>query len=656
MRSLFKLLCIALGLFIFIGNVNADVTLPKIISCNMVLQRNTEFKIWGWADKGEKVSVTFNNVTRSTKTSSDGKWMVTFPYMNLGGPFKMSISGKNEIELTNIMLGDVWVCSGQSNMEWPLARANNAEKEIAAANYPDIRLFHAPRNIQFKPVDDISSGEWKVCLPETVSNFSAVGYFFGRYIHQETDVPVGLLFTSWGGTNVETWTSEESAVEVRELADRLKGMKNYDPEKELAKRKARMDSIIKVFGTDEQGMVDGKAIWADADLDDSHWMEMKIPTLWEDAGLDGLDGFVWFRKEFELPDEVVSKGIIIHLGPIDDSDITWINGTKVGEMEQKYNENRIYKVSAEVLNPGRNVITVRVEDTGGGGGLWGKPEELKVVAENLEILLAGIWKFRISSSEINVDYTSTVGPNSFPTLLFNGMIHPFLNYAVKGAIWYQGESNASRAYQYRTLFPLMIRDWRKQWNNPDMPFFFVQLANYMQPPVEPGESEWAELREAQLMTLQLPNTGMAVTIDIGEANDIHPRNKQDVGKRLALAALKAAYGKDIVYSGPIFKEMTISGNKAILAFDHIGSGLKTCDRYGYVKGFAIAGADRKFYWAKAYIDNDSVVVYNNKATDPVAVRYGWADNPDDLNLYNKESLPASPFRTDDWPGVTADRK
>jgi sialate O-acetylesterase len=656
MKKFLKFICILIILFLFISHAFADVRLPKILSSNMVLQRDTEFRIWGWADKGEKVTVVFNNVTRSVKTSADDRWIVTFPAMKAGGPYKMVITGKNKIELINILMGDVWVCSGQSNMEWPLSQANNAEEEIAAANYPDIRLFHAPRNIQFKPADDVQSGEWKVCSPETVSNFSAVGYFFGRFLYKEIDVPVGLLFTSWGGTNVETWTSEESANEVKELADKLIRMKNFDPDKELARRKVKMDSIINVFGTDESGMVNGKAVWADADLDDSRWMEMKLPTLWEDAGIDGLDGFVWFRKEVQLPKKVASEGITLHLGQIDDSDITWINGIKVGEMQNKYNENRIYRVSPDIFKPGRNVITVRVEDTGGGGGIWGMAEEMKVIADDLEIPLAGIWKFRISSSEINVDYTSSLGPNSFPTLLFNGMIHPFLNYSVKGAIWYQGEANASRAYQYRTLFPLMIRDWRKQWNNPDMPFFFVQLANYMQPPVEPGESEWAELREAQLMTLQLPKTGMAVTIDIGEANDIHPRNKQDVGKRLALAALKIAYDKDIVYSGPLFNRMTVSGNKAILEFNNTGGGLTVNDRYGYVKGFAIAGADRKFYWAKAYIEHNSIVVSCDKVTVPVAVRYGWADNPDDVNVYNAEGLPASPFRTDEWPGITVDKK
>ena len=652
MKNPFKLLLFSFICLMIMPAAFSNVRLPRILSSNMVIQRNTEFKIWGWADKGEKISVSFNELKRSTKAGKDGKWMVIFPAMKEGGPYSMLIKGKNEIKLTNIMFGDIWVCSGQSNMEWPLSRTNNAEDEIASANYPDIRLFQCPHNIQFAPVDDVESGEWKVCTPETVRNFSAVGYLFGRGIHNEVDIPIGLLFTAWGGTNVETWTSMESISEVKDFDGLLQEMKNYDPEKIISKRKAQIDSILKSFGTDEKGMVGEKALWADPGLDVSQWKNMELPALWESAGLYGLDGVVWFRKGFELTREIASKGIVLYLGPIDDSDITWINGKKVGETKDKYNEDRKYEIPADILKPGINIITVRVEDTGGGGGLYGKPDQMKIVSGDFKLSMAGQWKFRLSSSDVKVDLTSFVGPNSYPTLLFNGMIHPFLNYPVKGAIWYQGESNAGRAHQYRTIFPLLINDWRTKWNNPEMPFMFVQLANYMKPPVEPGESEWAELREAQLMTLKLPKTGMAVIIDIGEANDIHPKNKQDVGKRLALAALKIAYGKDIVHSGPVYKSMAVSGNKVTVDFDYIGSGLKCYDRYGYLKGFSIAGNDRKFHWAKAYIENNKVVVYNDKVNNPIAVRYGWADNPDDVNLYNNEDLPASPFRTDDWPGIT----
>jgi sialate O-acetylesterase len=332
-----------------------------------------------------------------------------------------------------------------------------------------------------------------------------------------------------------------------------------------------------------------------------------------------------------------------------------VNGVEVGETLNQYNEARNYKLSGGVLRAGENTVAIRVEDTGGGGGLWGEPEELFLETGAGRLPLAGEWLFRVSSEGFKVNVQQALHPNSKPTLLYNGMIHPLLNYAVLGAIWYQGEANASRAYRYRTRFPNMIRDWRNKWNNPDMGFYFVQLANFMQPRPQPGDSEWAELREAQLMTLSLPKTGMAVAIDIGEADDIHPRNKQDVGKRLALAALRDTYGKDVVFSGPVFRSMEMDGSKAILEFDPMGSGLMVKDKYGYVKGFAMAGEDRVFHWAKGKRDGNRIILGAEEVEAPVAVRYGWADNPDDVNLYNQEGLPASPFRTDDWPGITANK-
>ncbi len=634
----------------------AEVRLPKIISSNMVLQRNAECRIWGWADKGEQVTVSFRDTEESTKADKNGKWLISLPAMKEGGPYQMKIKGKNTILLENILIGDVWVCSGQSNMEFPVSRTDNAEAEIEAADYPGIRLFSAPKNVQFKPVDDVESGEWQECSPSTLSNFSAVGYFFGRHVHKETGVPIGLLHTSWGGTIVETWISAGSIGQVEEFKERVDNLKTAKPEEELARKKAELDELVKKYGGDEPGMVDGEALWAAPDLDMSSWGEMELPVLWENAGLVGLDGVVWFRKEFELDEATAGKDLILELGPIDDSDITWVNGHKVGEMKNLYSQPRIYRLPAAYLKTGKNVIAVRVEDTGGGGGLYGNPNQIKLVTGETSIGLAGKWRFKVSPVDLTMNIQNSIGPNSNPTLLYNGMIHPFLNFSIRGAIWYQGESNAGRAYQYRYIFPLLITDWRDKWNNPDMPFFFVQLANYQKANDKPGESDWAELREAQLMTLSLPNTGMAVIIDIGEADDIHPTNKQDVGMRLALSALHVAYGKDIVYSGPVYKTMKIDGPNAILEFDHVGSGLTVHDRYGYVNGFAMAGKDKKFHWAKGFIRDNKVILSCDRVPEPMAVRYGWANNPDDVNLYNMEGLPASPFRTDDWPGVTYGRK
>ena len=636
--------------------LKAEVRLPHIIGGNMVLQRNQELRIWGWAQRMEKVTVHFNEVVESTRAGLDGKWLITLPAMEAGGPYTMKVRGRNIIELENILIGDVWVCSGQSNMEYRVEAFPWAGEEAPRADYPEIRLFTVPKSTQLQPVDEITGGEWQVCNPETVLPFSAVGYFFGRHIHKEVGVPIGLLNTNWGGTNIETWTSGESIGQVPEFTERVAGLADFSQEEEIERRKAEMKETIDKYASDEPGIKDGRAIWAEPELDLEGWGRMEIPQFWEGADLPGLDGIVWFRLEIDLPAEVARRGITLELGPIDDSDWTWVNGHKVGETMQKYNLDRVYEVPAEYLNAGKNVIAVRVEDTGGGGGFHGSSEQMQIISADFMIPLAGEWHFRVSPVELDLNIGAVLGPNSNPTLLFNGMIHPLLNFRVKGAIWYQGESNASRAYQYRELFPLMIGDWRKHWEYPDMPFVFVQLANFMEAPNKPGESSWAELREAQSMALSLSYTGMAVAIDIGEADDIHPINKQDVGKRLALAALNIAYGRDLVFSGPVYKDMIIAGDNAILSFDHVGGGLKAKNRYGYLNGFAIAGEDSVFHWARAYIKGDKVFVFSDKVKQPVAIRYGWADNPDDVNLYSIDGLPASPFRTDDWPGVTQGRK
>jgi sialate O-acetylesterase len=345
------------------------------------------------------------------------------------------------------------------------------------------------------------------------------------------------------------------------------------------------------------------------------------------------------------------KDAVLYLGMIDDSDMSWVNGNLVGETKQKYNDLRKYAVAASFLKPGKNVITVRVEDTGGGGGIWGEEKFMKIETSAGIISLAGDWKFQLSPVGFKLN-DSRYNPNMFPTLLFNGMINPVKNFTMQGAIWYQGENNAWRAKTYKTLFPLMINDWRRQFSNPDLAFMYVQLANFMSAKNIPEESAWAELREAQNAALSLPKVGMAVIIDLGDSSDIHPRNKKDVGYRLSLPASKLVYGENLVYSGPMFKSMLINGTQAILSFDHTGSGLLTKNKYGYIMGFQMAGEDKKFYWAKAKIEGDKVVAECEQVKKPMAVRYAWSDNPEDASLYNKEGLPTSPFRTDNWPGIT----
>ena len=648
-----------LSILLLVANIGyCNITMPFIFSSNMVLQRGQEIPIWGWASPGERVSVTLNNQKVNTKTGKDGKWSLKLKPESAGGPFTLAVKGKNSIELENVLVGDVWICSGQSNMEWPVSSSNSASKEIAGADYPDIRLFTVPKKIDKRPVDNTDPAEWLVCTSETIGPFSAVGYFFGRQLNQELDVPIGLINTSWGGTIVETWASAESIQNDPDLGDDLKELNDLDIEKANEQLLKEFEQWHVSFTQMDAGYKEGAYIWAKPGTDYSQWEEIELPALWEDSGLENMDGVVWFAKEIELTQSLAQSGFELNLGPIDDSDIVWINGSKVGETFNVYNRHRKYQVDPDNLKNGINTIVIRVEDYAGGGGIYGDASQMKIVSASNSMSLAGTWKYKIGTDKLPPNKPSiNFGPNSYPTLLFNAMINPLLPYGIKGAIWYQGESNAGRAYQYRRLFPLLITDWRNHWQQGDFPFLFVQLANFMQSVDVPAESAWAELREAQTMTLSLPNTGMATIIDIGEADDIHPRNKQDVGKRLALSAFKIAYGKDIVFTGPTYESIQIDGQKAIVKFNNTGSGLLVKDKYNYLKGFTIAGDDKVFHWAKAeIIDDQTIIITSNEVSDPVAVRYAWANNPDEANLYNKEGLPANPFRTDSWPGITIGQK
>lgn len=465
--------------------VFANITLPRIFGSNMVLQRNKPINVWGWADPGEKITVQFNKQVKKTKAAKDGSWKIQFAQEAAGGPFQLIATGKNTITLENVLVGEVWICSGQSNMEWSVKNSDSAQREIRESSYPMIRHIKVPRTISEKPAKDITGGEWVESSPATTADFTAVGYFFARKLFNELKVPIGLINTSWGGTMVEAWTSKEAFEKTEEFKN--------------------------VFST---------VLYAD--------------------------------------------------------------------------------------------IQAAAEKTG-----------------------------------------KAVSPNAYPTLLFNGMINPLIPFSIGGAIWYQGETNAGRAYQYRQAFPLMIQDWRQRFGQGDFPFYFVQLASFN---ASNGNSTkgsgWAELREAQTATLALPNTGMAVTMDIGESKDIHPRNKQDVGARLAAIALNNLYNVKSEFSGPLYQSFQVDNNKIVISFTHADNGLVAKDKYGYLKGFEIAGDDQKFYYAKAEVKNNQVVVYSDSVAKPVAVRYGWADDMPDVNLYNKEGFPASPFRSDKWKGVT----
>ncbi len=636
-------------LFFIASGLSAQVKLPLLFSNNMVLQQGIEIPVWGWASPGEKITVTIDKTVASAKTTKDGKWSLKFPAMEYGGPHKMTVTGKNTVTFENIMIGEVWVCSGQSNMEFHLITAKNGEAEIAASDYPDIRLFTVKKRISQNPQDQLEDGEWLKCSPATSPHFSAIAYFFGRELNQKLHVPIGLINTSWGGTIAETWTSDQMIAQNPDFTNQLEQLKKVNLDDYAKSIEKEVRDRVGETSTVDMGMNGDQPIWAAPEFNDTSWKTMQLPGYIESNGLQGVDGIIWFRKEIYLTPAEANQNSTLYLAKVNDSDNTFINGTLVGVTKLQAEKSRVYPIQAGILKPGKNILTVQMEDIGGMGGIYGNPATLYLQCGEKIISLVGSWKYKVGL----VKFNTVLSPNSYPTLLYNGMIQPLVHYGIRGTIWYQGEGNAGRAKQYQRVFPDLIKDWRNHWNQGDFPFLFVQLANFMKTDSLPQESAWAELREAQSMALALPNTGMAVITDVGEALDIHPKDKQTVGKRLAISALKAAYNQDIIYSGPVYTEMKINGNKVALFFDQVGSGMKIRDKYGYIKGFAVAGEDHKFFWATVQLTGPNTLeVTSPEVQNPVAVRYAWGNNPDDANLYNSVDLPASSFRTDKWKGVT----
>lgn len=651
---IFSLLCIT-------SYAEAKIALPAVFSNNMVLQQKTNVSFWGKASAGKKVELraSWNNKNYTATAGQTGDWKVMIPTPSFGGPYQVTFADGDGAPLTlsNVMIGEVWICSGQSNMEMPLAgwgKIDNYKQEIAEANYPNIRLFQVDRttsNIPLEDVTKVANGGWTPCTPQFVAEFSAVAYFFAREVHKETGIPVGLIHTSWGGTIAEAWTSAQTLNTMADFADAVKkiattqGASNYTQELNLWQ---------KIVDENDAGNGKGKLSWSDPSVDDSSWKAIGVPAFVEKTELPDFDGVIYLRKKVMIPKGWEGKAMTLNLGTIDDDDITYFNGEIIGNTEG-YGKSRVYNIPADKVKAGANIITVRVFDAGGGGGIYGEQDLIALISANGEKqMLDGEWKYKVGLDLKDVPPmpVSDSGPNR-PTVLYNAMINPFIQFTIRGALWYQGESNADRAAQYRTLFPAMINDWRTKWNQGDFPFYFVQLANFMKTEEAPGASAWAELRDAQRQTLSLPNTGMAVAIDIGNPEDIHPKNKQDVGKRLALIALAKNYGKNVNYSGPAFTSQKVEGNTIRLSFDFTDGGLTA--KGAELKGFAIAGADQKFYWAKATVKGNQIIVSSPDVDNPVAVRYGWANNPQ-ANLYNGAGLPASPFRTDNWQYTTFGKK
>jgi len=664
MNSLKPWTALALASALFLPAAHAEVRLPALVGRHMVLQRDQPARVWGWAAPGERVRVSVSGAAGESAASADGRWTVDLPPQPAGGPFAMTVAGRNTIALDDVWFGEVWVASGQSNMEWPLAQSTGGP-EAAAAGCDGLRLFTVAKATSLQPKDDVS-GQWTSCGAATAPAFSAVAFFFGLELHRALGVKVGLVHSSWGGTPAEAWTSREALGAEPSLrpmvADFDAALNDPVARKTFTERLEAWEAANYHQDASNEGVAKG---WAKPETDTGGWTIMDLPRQWEKAGLS-IDGAVWFRRTVEIPAAWAGKDLRLSLGALDDFDTTYFAGEEVGRTGKEtpgyWAVPRKYVVPGRLVKAGRATAAVRVFDHYGGGGFSGAPPEMTLAPADgtgAPLPLAGPWQYQVERSlppstpdfATQPRYPSPDNPNS-PTVLYGAMIAPLTPLAIRGAIWYQGESNAGAAFQYRTLFPAMIRDWRRAWGRGDFPFLFVQLANYMARAPEPGESAWAELREAQARTLALPHTGMAVAIDIGEAADIHPKNKKDVGARLARWALADTYGRSLAKSGPLYRSSAVEGGAIRVRFGH-ASGLATADGQA-PRAFAIAEADRNWRWAEARIDGETIVVTSPEAKQPVAVRYAWADNPE-ATLRNGALLPASPFRTDDWPMLTAPR-
>lgn len=649
----------------------ANVRLAAIFADHGVLQRDRPIPVWGWAEPGGAVAVSIDGGKAYTAVAGDdGRWSVTLPALKADGgrAHTLTVAGRETISVTDLLVGDVWLCSGQSNMAFTLGAANTADEAIANADMPMLRHFRVRNVVHPVPAEDVS-GSWEVSSAKTIPGWTAVGFFFGRELQRHLDIPIGLINSSVGGTRVEAWTS-------REAYARLPGSEG--DLNQLAALGDNFDEMLRRYEESTRGYMEEyrkfealdsdeahQAEWADPALDDSEWKPIEIGVNVEEAGYPGFDGEFWYRRAVEIPEAWAGRALRLDLGPIDEVDTAFFNGVRVDgrgsikPLETRFwNVPREYVVPAGLVKAGRAVIAVRVADQSGQCGMWGRGTELLRLApadaldDPSAISLAEGWVGKVAF-QLPTRPGQPSDPNT-ATVLFNGMINGLIPYPIKGAIWYQGESNAGNAWVYRERFAAMIKDWRARWGEGDFPFLWVQLANFMAPLAEPRDTNWAVVRDSQNATLALPNTATAVIIDIGEEKDIHPRNKVDVGRRLALGAYKVAYGENIVHSGPTYAGMAVEDGAIRVRFDNVGGGLVA--KGGDLKRFAIAGADGKFVWADASIDGSTVVVRAEGVAEPVAVRYAWEDNPEGCNLYNAEGLPASPFRTDDWKLNTQPRR
>ncbi len=625
------------------GPCSAAVSLASIFGEHMVLQRDQPIRIWGGASPGEQVSVQFRQQRAAAVADQAGRWSVQLKPEPAGGPHELVVAGGNTICVGDVLVGEVWLCAGQSNMEWALVDSADGAAEVAAATDTQIRHIKVPHATALSPGDDIPSASWQVSSPALAGKFSAVAYHFAKAFRRNQDVPIGLVNVSWGGSHIETWMSREALTDhphLRMLVPRLPTTNEAFAD---LQRKA-MNAIVSAWQGGVE--VEGAAVkWADPAYNDDHWQTLQAPRIWEEQGLDGFDGVLWYRRRISVAEDALGRDAVLHLGAVDDCDETFLNGVRLGG-QCGWDTSRRYAVPAGLLKAGDNLIAVRVTDNGGGGGFHGDAAAMKLVAGTWQLSLAGTWKARVETPLLR----AVPSVNDLPTLAYNAMLHPVVGMSMHGMLWYQGESNVPRAAEYATAFPTFINDLRRRWGQGDFPFLYVQLAAYL--PLARNSlarSNWAELRDAQRQALALPNTGMVVATDIGDANDIHPRNKRAVGERLAGLALGV---KDA--GGPMLRNAQPMGGRMELLLDDVAGGLRAIG--GELKGFAIADATGIYRAASARVTGpDRVQVWHQDIKQPASVRFGWVDNPQENNLFGGNGLPATPFRTDTHPILTAER-
>jgi sialate O-acetylesterase len=627
----------------------AQLHLSAIFSDHMILQRDKPLKIWGSAKADETIKVTLGQVKGSVRADKDGRWMITLPAFSAGGPYVLTIKGRNETKIfLDVLFGEVWVCSGQSNMEFRVRQAMNAKYELHQANNSLIREVSIPHKLKFHPEEFVDSTQWIISTPETTGEFTAVGYFFARDIFEQLHVPVGLIYDNWGGSQVESWISRDAMMGSDELKDYVKQMPdNWDESN--ARVEKEIITTLKKLNAGKIPEMDESAI-VKADYNFSGWMPSAVPTSWDWIGLPAYRGEGYMVKEIILDSIQASLPSVLSLG-VNDIRFRWfVNGTAFPKTMDK---TFTVTLPPYTWKTGRNILLLEIGPQQvpdwWSVGIRGENDQIYLDFDGERIALTDEkWKML---PNLNKPHHYMQWMNNEGAIIYNAMLHPIIPYSIRGVLWYQGEANTDRAFEYGKTFPLMIESWRKEWNDP-FPFLFVQLADFGSNESSNTGSKWAELRESQTRTLRLSNTGMSVTTDIGDPKDIHPKNKQEVGRRLAAVALKDVYGFNLTASGPLYDSVYFSGEKGILFFKSTGKGLVAKDKNGYLRGFEIAGTDRKFYYAHAFIQGNQIIVSADSVEKPVAVRYGWSNSPDDINLYNAEGFPASPFRTDNWPGLT----